>query len=95
MFVCTGGGVESPGDIRFVGSGIQPHLNAREVVEALWKWEGMEDTISLFSDLVKDDSMCLHYIICSYCVLVNQLSLAHSTTRGQAEAVYRASRSSI
>ena len=51
----SGGGVESPGDLRFVGSGF-PQLNAREVVEALGKWEGMEDTISLFADLVKENS---------------------------------------
>ena len=55
----SGGGVESPGDFRFVGSGF-PHLNAREVVEALGKWEGTEDTISLFADLVKDNSTYLH-----------------------------------
>ena len=48
--------MESPADIRLAGSGF-PQLNAREVVEALGKWEGMEDTISLFSDLIRDNSM--------------------------------------
>ena len=51
--------MESPGDLRFVGSGF-PQLNAREVVEALGKWEGMEDTISLFADLVKENSTYVH-----------------------------------
>ena len=60
----SGGGVESPGDLRFVGSGF-PQLNAREVVEALGKWEGMEDTISLFADLVKENStyVNIHHIL--------------------------------
>ena len=56
--------MESPGDLRFVGSGF-PQLNAREVVEALGKWEGMEDTISLFADLVKENStyVNIHHIL--------------------------------
>ena len=63
--VCAGGNLDSPGDSRFVGSGV-PQLNAQEVVEALGKWEGMEDTISLFSDLIKDNSTLIQ---CSVDVL--------------------------
>lgn len=51
-----GGGLESPSEGQAVGSAL-PQLNAQEVVDALGKWEGMEDTISLFADLVKENSM--------------------------------------
>lgn len=33
-----------------------PNLTAREVVEALTKWEGMEDTISLFKEELEAES---------------------------------------
>ena len=60
LYYVSGGGVESPGDLRFVGSGF-PQLNAREV----GKWEGMDDTISLFADLVKENStyVNIHHIL--------------------------------
>ena len=47
-----GGGIESPVESRLVGSNL-PQLNAQEVVDALSKWDGMEDTIALFNDLIK------------------------------------------
>ena len=61
-----GGGGDSPNETRFVGSSL-PQLNAYEVVEALSKWAGMEDTISLFNDLIKDNSMSHD---CMYCVCI-------------------------
>ena len=33
-----------------------PNLTAREVVEALTKWEGMEDTIALFKEKLEAES---------------------------------------
>ena len=69
-YVGGGGGGDSPNETRFVGSSL-PQLNAHEVVEALSKWAGMEDTISLFNDLIKDNSMshdCTYsailYVLC-------------------------------
>ena len=50
-----GGGLESPGEAQVMGSSL-PQLNGQEVVDALGKWEGMEDTIALFADLVKESS---------------------------------------
>ena len=54
MFVCSGG-LDSPGEARFVGSSL-PQLSAREVVDALSQWDGMEDTVSLFTDLLRESS---------------------------------------
>lgn len=74
--------MESPADIRLAGSGI-PQLNAREVVEALGKWEGMEDTISLFSDLIKDNSMIpIHckFHCSTICIAIGIMSIVLSTT---------------
>jgi hypothetical protein len=47
-----GGGLDSPVESRFINL---PQLNAQEVVDALSKWDGMEDTIALFNDLLKEN----------------------------------------
>ena len=49
----------SPDDYRFVGASL-PQLNAQEVVDALSRWDGMEDTTALFSDLLnKNGILCI------------------------------------
>ena len=36
-----------------------PHLAAQDVVEELYKWDGMEETIALFEDIVaKEEGTC-------------------------------------
>ena len=55
----SGGVLPSPDDYRFVGASL-PQLNAQEVVDALSRWDGMEDTIALFSDLLNKNGMCSH-----------------------------------
>jgi hypothetical protein len=54
MFSLGGGGLDSPVESRFINL---PQLNAQEVVDALSKWDGMEDTIALFNDLLKENGM--------------------------------------
>lgn len=47
------GGAESGTDW-YVGPSI-PHLPAEDVVEVLSKWDGMEDTIALFDEIIQKE----------------------------------------
>ena len=64
----------SPDDYRFVGASL-PQLNAQEVVDALSRWDGMEDTTALFSDLLNKNGILAYLNICfSLCVVAGSLT---------------------
>ena len=44
-----------------------PNLTASEVVEALSKWEGMEDTMVLFKEQLEAENGWSHFHISHYC----------------------------
>lgn len=61
----SGGVLASPEEYRFVGASL-PQLNAQEVVDALSRWDGMEDTIALFSDLLNKNGIFMFFpMMCS------------------------------
>lgn len=68
----------SPDDYRFVGASL-PQLNAQEVVDALSRWDGMEDTTALFSNLLnKNGILCIPkhlFFLYTKCVVAGCLIL--------------------
>lgn len=50
LYVCSQDNVSATTSGKFAFASALPQLQAGEVVEALSKWEGMEDTLALFDE---------------------------------------------